>query len=110
MDDAAFLNGMPGPGRIKANKMYGVVTGIVTDNVHPDGDYRVRVRFPWLPGNDQSWWARIATVGAAAGGQGLYFLPERDAEVLVVFENGDFDHPVVIGTLWNGVDKPAHAN
>ncbi len=109
MDDAAFLKSS-GARRIKDNKFYGVVTGIVTDNVHPDGDYRVRVRFPWLPGPDQSWWARIATFGAAAHGQGAFFLPEIDSEVLVAFENGDFDHPIVLGTLWNGVEKPAYSN
>jgi uncharacterized protein involved in type VI secretion and phage assembly len=110
MDDAAFLKSTPGTKRMKDNKFYGVVTAIVTDNVHPEGDYRVRVRFPWLPGTDQSWWARIATFGAAKDGQGAFFLPEIDSEVLVGFENGDFDHPIVLGTLWNGVHKPAYSN
>ena len=29
-------------------RIYGVVIGIVTDNKHPDGEYRVKVRFPWI--------------------------------------------------------------
>jgi uncharacterized protein involved in type VI secretion and phage assembly len=108
--------------RIRDGAMYGVVVGIVTDNCHPEGDFRVRVRFPTLPSSegdqamgssqnkDQSWWARIATFGAGKDGTGLYILPEIDSEVLVAFMNGDFNQPVVVGTLWNGIDKPAYSN
>ena len=28
-------------------------------------DYRVRVKYPWLPGSDQSFWARMATFSAS---------------------------------------------
>ena len=34
------------------------------------------------------------------------FLPEVDDEVIVAFEQGDMNQPVVIGSLWNGRDKP----
>ena len=30
------------------NKVYGVVVAIVTNNVDDKGNYRVKVRFPWL--------------------------------------------------------------
>ena len=36
----------------------------------------------------------------------MYFMPEKEDEVLVAFERGDFDHPYVVGYLWNGVDTP----
>lgn len=90
-------------------KVYGVVVGIVTDNVHPSGAYEVRVRFPWLPGTDQSWWAPVATFMSGKE-RGAFWLPEVDDEVLVAFEHGDFNHPIVIGCLWNGVDKPTYSN
>ena len=32
--------------------------------------------------------------------------PDVDDEVLVAFEKGDMRHPVLIGALWNGDDKP----
>lgn len=110
MNGASFFGIGSTTHRVKDAAVYGVVVGIVTDNVHPDGDYRVRVRFPTLPGEDQSWWARIATFGAGKDGRGAFFLPEVNDEVLVAFEHGDFNHPVVVGTLWNGVDKPAFSN
>jgi hypothetical protein len=31
-------------------------------------------------------------------------MPEEGDECLVAFENGDFDHPYVVGFLWNGQD------
>jgi uncharacterized protein involved in type VI secretion and phage assembly len=34
------------------------------------------------------------------------FSPEKGDEVLVGFDNGNFDHPYVIGFLHNGKQKP----
>src|SRR5262245_47444083 len=33
-------------------------------------------------------------------------MPEVNDEVLVSFEQGDVNHPYIVGFLWNGVDKP----
>lgn len=33
-------------------------------------------------------------------------MPELDDEALVAFDQGDFDHPFIVGFLWNGTDKP----
>ena len=33
-------------------------------------------------------------------------MPEIGDDVLVAFEQGDFDHPYVVGFLWNGQNKP----
>jgi uncharacterized protein involved in type VI secretion and phage assembly len=38
--------------------------------------------------------------------RGIYFIPEEGDEVLVVFEHGNVSHPYIIGSLWNGKDKP----
>lgn len=78
-----------------------LLVGEVT-NTH-DGDERlarVRVRFPTLSPDDESWWARLATPGAGPG-RGLECLPEKGDEVLVGFEFGDVHRPVVLGGLWN---------
>ena len=83
-------HGDSSPGR----HISGAMIGIVTDNVNPEGDYRVRVRFPTLPGTDTSWWCRIATFGAHQNGTGSFFLPEIDSEVVVIFNNGDFNQGI----------------
>jgi uncharacterized protein involved in type VI secretion and phage assembly len=90
-------------------QMFGVAVGIVTNNQDPDGLGRVRLRFPWLDDAVASYWARIATPMAGKE-RGLYFLPEVDDEVLVAFQHGRVDTPVVLGGLWNGKDKPPGAN
>jgi uncharacterized protein involved in type VI secretion and phage assembly len=97
------------PDHRAAHRLYGVVVGIVTNNQDPEGLGRVKVRFPWLSDTDESWWARIATPMAGKE-RGIYFLPEVDDEVLVVFEHGDVRFPYVLGALWNGPDKPPVTN
>jgi len=91
------------------SKIYGVVVGIVTNNKDPEGLGRVKVKIPRISGDDESNWARIASFMAGKE-RGAFFLPEIDDEVLVVFEHGDITMPYVIGSLWNGVDKPPETN
>ncbi|NES77328.1 MULTISPECIES: phage baseplate assembly protein V [unclassified Okeania] len=92
-----------------ASRIYGVVVGVVTNNEDPEGLGRVKVKFPWLSDEDESDWARIAAP-MAGNERGIYFLPEVDEEVLVVFEHGDVRFPYIIGFLWNGQDKPPASN
>lgn len=90
----------------------GVVIAIVKELEDPRGEGRIRVQFPWLQQGQEeqdSAWAPIATL-MAGGDRGSYFMPEIDDEVLVSFEHGMFDHPFVIGFLWNGVDLPPHSD
>jgi uncharacterized protein involved in type VI secretion and phage assembly len=87
------------------NKIEGVVVGIVKSRDDPQNLGRILVTFPWLPGDNQSFYARIATLMSGSG-RGTWFMPEIDDEVLVAFEHGDPNHPYVVGFLWNGQDKP----
>lgn len=93
----------------RARALPRVVVAIVSNNQDPDGLGRVRLHFPWLGDEHESAWARIAAP-MAGDNRGLFFLPEIDDEVLVAFEHGDVRRPVVIGALWNGVDRPPHDN
>jgi uncharacterized protein involved in type VI secretion and phage assembly len=89
--------------------MYGVVVGVVTNNKDPDKLGRIKVQFPWLSEENESHWARLATLMAGAN-RGTVFFPEVGDEVLVAFEHGDIRFPYIIGALWNGVDTPPHDN
>jgi uncharacterized protein involved in type VI secretion and phage assembly len=90
-------------------RIYGVVVGIVTNNKDDEGMGRVKVKFPWLSDQDESWWARVATMMAGSK-RGSYFLPEVNDEVLIAFEHGDVRFPYVVGALWNGKDSPPTTN
>lgn len=86
----------------------GVVVGLVTNIQDPEGLARVKVSFPWMPTNEESTWARIATLMAGSE-HGTLFVPEVGDEVLVAFEHGRAEFPYVIGSLWNGESKPPEA-
>ncbi|HZX92938.1 MAG TPA: phage baseplate assembly protein V [Myxococcales bacterium] len=87
------------------SKQFGVVVGIVTNVVDPDKLGRVKVKFPVLPGGPESDWCRVVQPAAGAG-RGFYWLPHVNDEVLVAFERGEAHRPYIIGSLWNGKDKP----
>jgi len=82
----------------------GVCVATVAGLDDPEGEARVRVEFPMLPSGPKSAWAPLARPFAGAG-RGIYFMPEVGDEALVAFEHGDFDHPFIVGFLWNGKDN-----
>lgn len=82
----------------------GVVIALVTNVSDPLGLGRIQLSFPWMDA-DLTSWARVAAPMAGSK-RGAFLMPEVDDEVLVAFEAGDFNHPYVVGFLWNGVDKP----
>jgi phage protein D len=81
----------------------GVVVGQVTDVRDPEGQGRVKLRYPWLSDGYVSDWARTVQPGAGSK-RGAVVLPEVNDEVLVAFEMGDLRRPYVVGGLWNGMD------
>jgi uncharacterized protein involved in type VI secretion and phage assembly len=91
------------------SRVYEPVIGLVTDNKDPSKLGRVKIKFPVLSTQDTSWWAPIIMLGAGKN-RGWFFIPEVDDEVLCMFEHGDITRPLVVGTLWNGKDKPPDKN
>jgi len=87
----------------------GIVIGIVTDNMDPDGLGKVKVILPGLAEDETGHWARVSTLMAGAE-RGSFFLPEIDDEVVIAFENGDIRRPYILGALWNGSDLPPADN
>ena len=91
-----------------ASPLPGVVTALVMANADPAGMGRVRVRYPWMGAEERTGWVRVAST-YAGNGRGIGFLPEVGDEVVVGFEQGDTERPLVLGSLWNGGDKAGHA-
>jgi phage baseplate assembly protein gpV len=93
------------------SKIRGVQSAIVVDN--KDGadnpGYRVKLKFPWLNEQETTFWARIA-IPMGGPSRGTYVLPEIEDQVLVVFEHGDINRPIVIGALWSKKQEPVEVN
>lgn len=79
----------------------GVVVGLVSAVDAKHG--RVKVKFPWMQPPQTSHWAPIASL-LSGKSRGARFMPELDDEALVAFDRGQFDHPYIVGFLWNGAD------
>ncbi|KOP26685.1 hypothetical protein AMR41_08660 [Hapalosiphon sp. MRB220] len=97
------------PSPNKQEKISGVFVGKVVNNLDPMQLGRIQVSFPHLSDLNISPWARIATMMAGAN-EGSYFLPDIGDEVLVSFEKGDINSPVIVGGLWNGLARPPEFN
>lgn len=95
-------------------RWYGIYPAIVTNNKPTGNDaskhkWKIKVKFPWLPTDQgqemESFWARLLTP-MTGNGRGFLFLPEVNDEVLVAFEQGDFNRPYIIGSAYNDQDVP----
>src|SRR5262245_26589607 len=96
---------------LRASKLRGLWPALAVDNQDGDGNhgYRVKVQFPWLNDQESTFWVRIA-VPMGGPDRGTYVLPEIGDQVLVVFEHGAIDRPIVIGTLWSKQQEPVEVN
>jgi uncharacterized protein involved in type VI secretion and phage assembly len=85
-------------------RVLGVARAIVVDVTDPVAGGRIKVQFAGRRGELAVW----APVSLPVGGNrtGLWELPEVGEEVIVAFEEGDPDRPIVIGSLWNGKLPP----
>lgn len=93
----------------ETSKVYEAVIGVVTDNKDPSKLGRVKVKLPVLSNDETTFWVPIVMSGAGKN-RGWFFIPEPEDEVLVMFEHGDLNRPLIIGSLWNGKDTPPSDN
>ncbi|MDX9857486.1 MAG: phage baseplate assembly protein V [candidate division Zixibacteria bacterium] len=79
--------------------------GKVTDVEDPDKLGRVKVAFEWQGQGMETVWARPAFPHAGPE-WGWVTLPEIDDEVIVGFDRGNPEHPIILGSLYNGKAVP----
>lgn len=88
-----------------------LVAGPEPGRVYTDELGRIKLRFHW--GSDQSdgarssRWVRVGQISAGAG-WGAGFLPRVGQEVIVEYEHGDPERPIVTGVVYNGRNRPEH--
>lgn len=91
-----------------AQRMFGVSVGIVLENYSESIPGRLKVRIPVRDKNDQEQhelkWARLALL-YGGGDRGVYFMPEKDDQVLIIFEDGNIEKPYIIGAVPREKDK-----
>jgi type VI secretion system secreted protein VgrG len=87
------------------------VVGPSGQQLYCDRYGRVKVRFRWdLAGKHDSrssCWLRVAQPWAGQG-FGSFHLPRVGQEVVVVFEEGDPDRPIIIGSVYNSQNPPPY--
>ncbi|EFL3757217.1 TPA: type VI secretion system Vgr family protein [Escherichia coli] len=86
------------------------VVGPDSEEYYTDEYGRVKIRFLWgeksTSGTDKtSCWVRVSQAWSGEG-FGSQFIPRIGSEVLVSFIQGNPDYPVIVGSLYNGRNKP----
>ncbi len=79
--------------------------GVVTDNNDPENLGRVKVRLSWHRADQETEFLRCMTFDGGRT-RGWFALPEVDDEVVVAYERGNPDAPIVLGSLYNKRDTP----
>lgn len=81
-----------------------VVTGPPGEEIHTDEFGRVKIKFHWdregAFDDKSSYWVRVAQ----AQSYGSMLIPRVGWEVVVDFQEGDPERPIIIGRLHNGTD------
>jgi uncharacterized protein involved in type VI secretion and phage assembly len=78
--------------------------GEVVDREDPECLGRVRVRIPGLIEPASAWAWPLGTVGGGSDQRGFFSVPEKGAEVGVLFHQGDVDHPHYLCGHWGKPD------
>jgi type VI secretion system secreted protein VgrG len=87
------------------------VVGPQGEEIFCDKYGRVKVQFHWdregKKDPTSSCWLRVSQVWAGKG-WGAFFWPRIGHEVVVVFEEGDPDQPLIVGSVYNAENMPPY--
>lgn len=95
--------------------IYGTQTAVVVgpsgEEIFTDKYSRVKVQFFWDQhgkfNGTSSCWIRVASPWAGKH-WGMIHIPRIGQEVIVAFEEGDPDQPVIVGSVYNSDQMPPH--
>jgi type VI secretion system secreted protein VgrG len=98
------------PARLPKPRIHGTQTAMVVgaqgEEIDVDSFGRVQIEFRWdrrdLHTGSLSRRVRVAQ-GWAGAGYGFVMLPRINEEVVVAYEDGDPDHPLIVGRVHNAV-------
>ena len=87
-----------------------IVVGKEGEEIDVDEQGRVLVEFYWdpvFPGKQSRTPSRRVRIGQFWAGvdRGALFLPRIGDEVMVAYEDGDPDRPIIVGSVYNGDNK-----
>jgi type VI secretion system secreted protein VgrG len=89
-----------------------IVVGAAGEEIHTEQHGRIKVQFHWdrdgASDDHSSCWLRVAQPWAGAS-WGFVWTPRIGMEVVVRFEQGDPDRPLVTDALYTGANTPPYA-
>ena len=86
---------------ISVGDVSGIITGLVKENWDEEHPGMVKVEyFLGETGRNLTGWVPVA-VPYAGNGYGYYALPEVGTEVVLAFQMGNRNCPIVLGCIWN---------
>ncbi len=104
------------PARVSPKPMiHGTQTAVVVgpsgEEIYTDQFGRVKVQFPWdrygKLDEKSSCFVRVGQLWAGKSWGGIH-IPRIGQEVIVSFLEGDPDRPIIIGSVYNGANKPPY--
>ena len=88
-----------------------LVVGPAGEEIFTDKYGRVKVQFHWdrqgKANENSSCWIRVAH-DSAGKRWGSFYLPRIGHEVVVAFEEGDPDRPIIVGSVYNASEMPPY--
>ena len=89
-----------------------VVVGPAGEEIHTDKYGRLKVQFHWdregKSDEHSSCWMRVSQYWAGAN-WGAVYIPRIGHEVIVDFLEGDPDQPIVVGSVYHGINMPPYS-
>ena len=89
-----------------------IVIGSSSEEIYTDDFGRIQVQFPADNQGDitteKTLWVRVVQ-SWAGNNWGMQFIPRIGMEVAIAFMEGDVNHPVAVGCLYNSTNSPTFA-